>query len=292
MITQSMALPSGAGVEMLTAIDASTIVTSDGKDALAVWRRPAGMTGEPGRGFALAKPLKYDAAYGAANSGMAFAVAGGRYLVTGHENGFVLLWLAGKSGQVDFAKAIDVHPPNPPSNPWGIKNVRGLAEWHNKILITGSEDGDLVGLEMPNGKEVFRTRYNKDAERGINAISVVGDWLLVANCSVGPADQNLWLFSLTSGQPVLSDSANLAIDTFRSQTFDFDADLFASSSGPLFFSSTEEGLIWMGRIDAGELIVTGITKSSPEGGSVMDISPNGDFIASATYALRIYKLPK
>jgi hypothetical protein len=37
------------------------------------------------------------------------------------------------------------------------------------------------------------------------------------------------------------------------------------------------------------LIVTGITKSSPEGGSIIAVAPDGDLVAVATDAIRLFK---
>lgn len=111
----------------------------------------------------------------------------------------------------------------------------------------------------------------------------------MANCAVGPDDKNLWLYDLSSGRPVLQDAENLALDLFRSQVFDFDADLVQGSDGPIFFSSTEEGMVWMGRAAGGQLLVSGITKSAPEGGSVMDISPDGKLIVAVTYTVRLFQ---
>lgn len=117
VVTESMVLPSGAAVEMLAAFNAYTLITSDGRNALAVWRRPEGTTGDPGKGFMLAENLAYDATYGAANSGLAFDSGGDRYLATGHENGWVIFWQKDTAGHFSISKAIDVRSPNAPSNP-------------------------------------------------------------------------------------------------------------------------------------------------------------------------------
>ena len=189
-------------------------------------------------------------------------------------------------------KEIDVRSSAAPSNPWGLHNVRGLAAWGDAAVVTGSEDGDIVGLNLPDGTEIFRLRYNDKAQRGINNISIVGDLLLVANCAVGFEDKNIWLFDLASGMPVLADAENLALDTTRAQVFNFDADLDAAVGGALtFFSSTEEGLLWMGNVTDGQLVVTGVTKVSPEGGSIIDVAPGSDIVATATFAIRLFKSP-
>ena len=288
VVTQAMALPSGHGVEMVAAVDQTTIASSDTSDSIILWHRKAAPATDLGQGFEVSARLGYDPKYGTANSGLALTVSGQDYLISGHENGFVLFWSKMPDGTFKLAKAIDVRSPSPPANPWGLRNIRGLAAWRNYVL-TGSEDGDIVALSVPDGNELFRNRYNDKAQRGINNISVLGDLLLVANCAVGASDKNVWLFDLSSGRPVLTDAENLAVDLSKSQVFDFDAVLANGQSGPIFFSSTEEGVLWEGDISGGHLIVTGITKSSPEGGSIMAVAPDGDLIAVATYAIRLFK---
>jgi hypothetical protein len=63
----------------------------------------------------------------------------------------------------------------------------------------------------------------KDAKRGINALSLTGERLLLANCVVGSGDKNVWLFDLSQRQPKLLDPENLKLDTRRAQVFTFDA---------------------------------------------------------------------
>ncbi len=288
VITEAMAEPSGAGVEMLIAYDDTTLVTSDGRSSLAIWRRNSGAPA--GTGFALAGHATYDPTFGPADSSLTINIGGTLYLITGHENGSLVLWAPDSLSLFKIYKTIDLRSPNPPSNPWGIHNVRGLAKWRSDIVVTGSEDGDLVGIHLLDGVETFRSRYNSTAQRGINSISVIGDWLLVANCAVGNADNNLWLFDLRSGSPVISDKYDLVLDGSRAQVFDFDAMLAQEPSGLEFFASTEEGLIWQGFVENGQLMTTAVTKSSPEGGSAMSVSPTNDFLAAATYTLRLFKL--
>ncbi|MET4320759.1 hypothetical protein [Bradyrhizobium sp. WSM1417] len=288
VVTQAMALPSGRGVEMVAAVDQATIASSDTNDAIILWRRNAATAGDTGKGFQAGERLTYDPSFGTANSGLSLAVAGQDYLVSGHEGGYILFWAKMADGTFNLAKAVDARSKSTPANPWGLRNIRGLAAWRNYIL-TGSEDGDIVALSVPDGDEHFRLRYNDKAQRGINNISVLGDLLLVANCAVGSSDKNLWLFDLSSGTPVLSDAESLAVDLSKSQVFDFDAVLVNGTNGPIFFSSTEEGILWEGEVRSGQLVVTGITKSSPEGGSIIARAPDGDLIAVATYAIRLFK---
>jgi WD40 repeat protein len=288
VVTQAMALPSGHGVEMVVAVDQTTIASSDTNDAIILWRRKASSIDDPGKGFELSERLSYDASYGTANSGLAMTLSGEKYLISGHENGYVLFWNKMADGTFKLTRAVDAKSISAPANPWGLRNIRGLGAWRDYVL-TGSEDGDIVALSVPDGRQLFRTRYNDKAQRGINNISVLGDLLLVANCAVGSSDKNLWLFDLSSGKPILSDSENLVVDLFKSQVFDFDAVLANGPNGPIFFSSTEEGFLWEGDVLGGRLVVTGITKSSPEGGSIIAIAPDGDLVAVATYAIHLFK---
>ena len=153
VITEAMAEPSGAGVEMLIAYDDTTLVTSDGRSSLAIWRRNSGAPA--GTGFALAGHATYDPTFGPADSSLTINIGGTLYLITGHENGSLVLWAPDSLSLFKIYKTIDLRSPNPPSNPWGIHNVRGLAKWRSDIVVTGSEDGDLVGIHLLDGVEPF-----------------------------------------------------------------------------------------------------------------------------------------
>lgn len=289
-IVQAMSTPAGRGIEMLAHVDGSTFITSDGPDRLALWHRKA--SDAP---FEFLTTLGYDTAVGTANSGLALEVNGTGYFVSGHEHGHVLVWRRGAGPEYQLVKTLDVRSPNAPSNPWKIHNVRGLAVWRGERVITGSEDGDLVAINLPDGRELFRHRYNAGAQRGINSVSVVGERLLVANCAVGPSDKNTWLYDLSTDHPKLLDAENLVLDTSRAQVFNFDVDLVAMPARPgsppllTFFGSTEEGLLWQGRVEDDQLIVSGVTRIAPEGASVMAIDAKGRFVAAATHAVRLFK---
>ena len=91
-------------------------------------------------------------------------------------------------------------------------------------------------------------RYNPNAQRGINSLSIQDAYLLLANCSVGSNDKNLWLYKVTDNQFVPLDAINLVKDTSLKQVFDFSTQ-FTRFEGSLYFlASTEEGLVWLGRV--------------------------------------------
>ena len=278
-----MAAPSHHGIEMVARLDDLTFASSDGVGHIALWRR-----GHDGF-FSLMGNPTYDPAYGAANSATTLLVNGETLFATGHEDGHVIVW-RWTGAALTVMKAFDVRSPGAIANPWGLHNIRGLQTWRGSILVTGSEDGDIVGLGMPDGKEVFRARYNVTAQRGINSVSVRNDILLVANCAVGNADRNAWLFDLSSGHPVLLDAENLVQDSKRAQVFDFDAILVTGAGGGVdFFAATEEGLLWQGRVDGRRLIVDGFAKPATDGAAVIASSPNDALVASASGSIRLYK---
>lgn len=283
VIEQAWAGGSGRGVEMLTAIGDRAIVVSDGPERLAVWKK-----GTDNR-YSLAGNYSYDPKFGTANSGAALTVDGDEWFVSGHENGHVLIWKRRKETKLVLDRAIDVHSANPIPAPYPLKNIRDLVSWRGHYLIAGSEDGDLVALDIPGGTETFRLRYNATAQRGINDLAVAGDWLLVANCSVGMSDKNAWLFDLSAGTPRLSDSANLALDTQRSQVFNFEVELLGQPARLEFFSSTEEGLLWHGTIEDGQLSVSGVTKVASEGGAVLDKAPAAGLLAAVAHQILLFK---
>jgi hypothetical protein len=81
----------------------------------------------------------------------------------------------------------------------------------------------------------------------------------VANCSVGPDDKNLWYYrmDLATGAIQLRDSANLKVNPSAPQVFNFCTIWGRYEAGVCFFSSTEEGALWMGTADGSRLSIIG-----------------------------------
>lgn len=283
VVEQAWAAASGRGVEMLTVIDARVVAVSDGPGRIAVWKRGAG------RRYALAANLAYAEEFGVANSGATLTSGRSEWFVSGHESGHVLIWKRLGATRFTLVRAVDLRSAHPIPALHPLRNIRDLVRWREHYLIAGSEDGDLVAIDIPGGAEVFRQRYNATAQRGINDLAVAGDWLLVANCAVGANDRNLWLFDLARGTPQLSDSANLVSDTQRAQVFNFEAELVRHGDRLEFFSSTEEGLLWRGVVDAGRLVPSGYTRVAPEGGAVLDESPDATALAAAAGQILLFK---
>lgn len=250
LITAAVSSPSSEGVQMITWLAKGVFATSNDASSMIVWSSPTGDWKE----LKQAAILKYDSKFGDANSGTALSLGSYLYLIAGHANGFVTIWRGKLDGLAwAFSTAVDVRSSHP-VNPWNLFNVRGVAPilWTTDTgyVVTGSEDGDLCVLQIPSGKILSRTVYNPSAQRGINSIATFGQELLVANCSVGPDDFNLWYYSINSADwsITMRDRVNLKVNPAAPQVFNFDVIWALFSGGLCFFSSTEEGALWMGTI--------------------------------------------
>lgn len=276
IISTAASDPASEGVQMICSLGPQAFVSSSGDTALAMW------VGSDSQWRAIApRVFSYPSTLGAANS--AVLILGGSILVVGHANGFVTTWSVGAS--LALQAVIDVRNPNP-VNPWGLHNVRGLADLGSGLVVSGSEDGYLSVVYAPYGRIVSQTVYNPNAQRGINAIALdaSGD-LLVANCAVGPTDKNLWYFTLSSAapNPVLRSSVNLRVNPNAPQVFNFSTIWASSSSGPCFFSSTEEGALWMGTVNSssGAILVYGYQTVTSPLGSALAYRSGGDLVLAS-----------
>jgi len=286
--------PAQEGVQMITSLDERSFVSSSDDGTIAVWSTASPTPWTDTRVCTL---LQYDASFGAANSGALVQVPSDiRYFVAGHANGFVTIWRErdGHSNW-DLVSSVDIRAPKP-VNPWGLHNIRGIDVVSSgqgiQSVVAGSEDGNLTLLEVPTGKIMSKTCYNPLARRGINSLAMDGTTLLVANCAVGSADRNLWAYTVdvASAQITLTDAVNLVIESNAPQAFNFDVAWgVRTTSGGAFFSSTEEGVLWVGNASAsGKLSVLGnvpVTRAVGQGhilnlGSAVCVSRNRLIVAS------------
>lgn len=251
VITTAVSAPADQGIQMLDWIAPGKFISSNDGASMVVWNSPSGEFQK----VSVSQKLSYDSAYGIANCSTSQNLGNTLYIATGHENGYLLLWTADVDGsKVGFLQAIDLRSSSP-LNPWGLQNIRG-ASWFlsdsNSIKVaTGSENGEICVVDVPSGQVLSRTLYNPEAKRGINAISTAGQNLLVANCSVGSSDKNLWYYWIDGNDwsVTLRDSKNLMVDRSAPQVFNFDVTWGWYFDGPCFFSATEEGELWMGTIE-------------------------------------------
>lgn len=267
----------GSGVEMLHALNTNTLVASNGKASLRVWTLDHS---------APQIDLAYDPSYGVANSATSIAIKGEDFLVTGHEFGHLIFWRK-KANSIVFDRSLDIASENPIPSPYPLKNIRGLATWAGEFIVAGSEDGNLTIIKADTNTVTLRQRYNDTAERGINNISVVDDYILLANCSVGRNDKNLWLFKIAAPEEInLVDAIDLKDDLSRQQSFNFDADLIQRDGKYHFYASTEEGFLWSGVIDEEKLVPRKTAFVASDGGALIDFNEGQSTLLAA--ARKIY----
>jgi WD40 repeat protein len=282
VIIQALKSPSGVGVQMIARLLDGAFVTSNDKSSLAVWNSKNGE-------FRLVAEPKYDERFGVANSGDLIFVSGKNYLVTGHEQGDVLIWEVTSSG-LTFRNSTNIRSSAPIPSPYQLWNVRSVVRYQYGIAITGAEDGDLCLVEIPSGKILSRKRYNPDAQRGINSLSLEGNLLLVGNCSVGRADKNLWLWTLQGTNLASSDSLNLIVNTNLSQVFDFCVQFAPCNGRDLFFASTQEGLLWAGEVIHGKLVSLGCSTNELVGGAALAFEPQTAELGVIEHDVHLYKV--
>lgn len=210
-------------------------------------------------------------------------------VITGHANGQLAIW--NRTGHtIELGAHLDLSSPDPIPSPFPLKNIRGLAFWGDRYVVAGSEDGDLTIVDLETTSITFRMRCNETAERGINNISIVDDYLLVANCSVGRDDSNLWLFEIGSSTSIaFLDAIDLKDDLSRHQSFNFDADLIMRSGKLHFCASTEEGLLWAGEIENGVLAPQKTAYVASEGGAILDFNPSLTTLLAAARKLYLFE---
>ena len=270
----------GSGVEMLHSLDGNSLMFSNGPSAVSI-RTLDGSSSQA--------DFTYDPAFGVANSALSGNHNGQQLVITGHANGQIVIW--NRIGStIELVDHLNLASPDPIPSPSPLSNVRGLAWWGDGLVVAGSEDGDLTIVDLESREITYRMRYNEGAQRGINSISVVGDYLLVANCSVGHDDNNLWLFEIGSATSInLLHAIDLKDDLSRPQSFNFDADLIDRSGELQFYASTEEGLLWAGQIQNGELVPIRTAYVASEGGALLDFNPSLSILLAAARKLYLFE---
>ena len=251
VISKAVNTPAFEGVQMITWLAPGVFASSNDESSIIVWSSPGGNWTD----LQVMANLPYDPSLGAANSGESVNLGTQLYLAVGHANGFISLWSGNPDGSaLQFLKSVDVRNPNP-TNPWGLHNIRGISSmfWSNSTahLVSGSEDGYITVFRLPDGAILSQTVYNPGAQRGINSVAAFGQNLLISNCAVGPNDKNLWYYWVDGNNygVTLKDSVNLRVNPSAPQVFNFSTiwGIFNGQVG--FFSSTEEGALWVGTID-------------------------------------------
>jgi len=250
MVAKAVNSPAQEGLQMITALGDGAFVTSNDAASALVWA--AGKADwsdlhEAGR-------LVFDPSLGVANSGAVMTVGESRFLAMGHAEGWLSIWRQTARTAWEHMSAVNVRSPKP-TNPFNMFNVRSVAvlvsDQSCAFVLTGSEDGNLTVIRLPDGVIVNAVVYNPEAQRGINSLAFKNGVVLVANCAVGASDHNLWAYQVDPSAWTLQcvGKANLVADPSAQQVFNFDV-VFTDGADGDFFCSTEEGLLWMGRCSA------------------------------------------
>jgi hypothetical protein len=251
LITAAVNTPSSQGVQMITPLPNMTLVSSNDRGSILIWAAPTGSWTD----LRLRASVSYDPSLGVATNGAWFPVGRPSTLVVGHDSGYLSLWSFDLTKRaLKLIGTVGLQNPNP-VNPWGSHVMYGvcplISSGPDATVVTGSDDGYLSIVRVPSGTILSQTVFNPSAQRGINSVSASGNRLLVANCSVGAEDHNLWYFSVNTSTWALAllDSMNLIIDPAEIQSFNFDSKWGQYSGGPCWFAGTEEGALWMGTAD-------------------------------------------
>lgn len=121
------------------------------------------------------------------------------------------------------------------------------------------------------------------------AVGRWGNHLLVANCSVGENDFNLWSYSINRNtwNITLSDRKNLKVNSSAPQVYNFDVIFAPDETDDLtFFSSTGEGALWYGTVDSHGKIHAEGYKQVNENSIGAALCMSGNKLAVTTYDLR------
>lgn len=292
-IVAAMVAPSFAGVEMIARIKPHIFASSNDAKSIIVWRADGGEFDE---GMKLLGKLTYDEAYGTANDGTTTEIDGATYFVSGHANGFLLVWQVSGEGaeSIELVHALDMRSPDPIPNPFPgfpqLMNIRGVERWNPGYVVTGSEDGDICLINVRSGETTARMRYNTAAQRGINDIDTCGDFLLLANCSVGADDRNTWLYRISEKGFELVDAVNFKVDEAREQVFNFCIDQAVVGENQYFFAATQEGVVWIGTVGADGLKPLGKKAVSTNYGAALAYENDSHLLAVAGDNIHLFEV--
>ncbi len=287
IVSEAIVAPSLAGVEMIARIKHRLFASSNDAKSIVVWCTDA----EFEAGIRLKGTLSYDEAFGVANDGTTTVVDGADYFISGHANGYLLVWkVDGDGDDITLVHTLDLRSPNPIPSPFPIKNIRGVERWEPGYVVTGSEDGDICLVNVVEGSVAARMRYNDSAQRGINDIDTCGDYLVLANCSVGPDDKNLWLYRIHGGGFEPLDSTNLEVEASIAKVFKLCVDHTVVNNSQYFFAATQEGVVWVGTVDGGRIKVLGKQNVSTRFGAALAYEPGSRLLAVAGDNLHLFEV--
>jgi len=281
-ISQALLSPIKQGITMLERINDFSFISSNGPSSIALWE-------QRDKEYILKAAYNFSTHFGSVDSARLVKIENKQILLTGHSEGYLLIWSFTNEG-LSLVNSINLQSKIPLDSPYKLWNIRGISLWKKQLIVTASEDGDLCIVDILKGHVVHRQKYNEYAKRGINHIFISGDYLFLSNCSVGPLDQNLWLYRIEKDKFVYLDSKNLVSNEDLQQVFGFDVASIFDGDNTYFFCTTEEGLLWFGQIQDESLQVSGSKKISSQGGAVLAIHPLNNRLASISYDIHLLEV--
>jgi hypothetical protein len=280
VISKVVNTPAFEGVQMITWLAPGVFASSNDESSIIVWSSASQHWTD-----LQSAALKYDPSLGVANSGDSIVLGERLYLAVGHASGFISFWSGNTDGTgLKLYQVVDLRN-SKPTNPWGLHNIRGISTMFSTgstaYVVSGSEDGYISVLGLPGGEIMSQTVYNPAAQRGINSVAAFGQNLLVANCSVGSNDKNLWYYWIDGDDfsVTLKDSVNLQVNPSAPQVFNF-CTIWGVFNGEVgFFASTEEGALWVGTVGSSQnLAVIGYQNVFGSLGSALAFNFNGNLV--------------
>lgn len=287
VVSDALVAPSFAGVEMIARIKDNLFASSNDAESIVIWLAADAAAQQNIR---LVNTLRYDAAFGSANDGTTTETENGIYFASGHANGWLLVWRVRGATDFELLHRIDLRSHDPIPSPFPLKNIRGVERWQPGVVVTGSEDGDVCLVDVARGEVLARKRYNQEAQRGINDIDTCGDYLVLANCSVGAADKNLWLYRIHENGFELLDAVNLKINETAPQVFNFCVDQAVFDEKQYFVAATQEGVVWVGCVEENRLNVLGKEAVSTQFGAALALQPDTHILAVAGDNLHLFEM--
>ncbi|MBL9043257.1 MAG: hypothetical protein JNM83_16720 [Myxococcales bacterium] len=294
-ILQAQAMPSGEGVQMVAVLDGGLIVSGHDGSSLALWTVREDQ-------LSLRSLLDYDPSLGVATSAAAVPRGTEQVLVVGHESGFVTLWRRGRLS-LSLVGKVDVRSSQPVPSPYPLKHIRAVVPWRDGQVITGSEDGDLVLLQLRaveptlstvaamSAVVMARSRYSATAQRGINALALRGNLLAVASCAVGQQQGNLHLLRVHPSRFEPLDEARLQADSGRAQVFAFSTLWAEPKTRPLLWVSTQEGLLWQLLLDGDKLRLVGQVPVASNVGTALVYDAEHQLLVAVGHEATVLRVP-
>ena len=117
-----------------------------------------------------------------------------------------------------------------------------------------------------------------------------GDFLVLANCSVGAADKNIWLYRIHEGRFEPLDALNLKVNENAEQVFNFCVDQSVYNNKQYFVAATQEGVIWVRLVEDNHLTVLGKQNVSTRFGAALALQQDTNILSVAGDNIHLFEV--